>query len=151
MQRISIYWYGEPQGTSLQAIKCRWEHSQSQGETGWGHIIFLCFPIFFLSTPPITTMMQEQWARVTPKLSYIYLDSTSLFHQMFRANYMTNVRQVDVALRGNCNAGESHSNEKGCVIDMFCMWLVSSGITNLLYLPMLEWDGYVCQYHTNST
>ena len=33
---------------------------------------------------------------------------------------------------------------------MFCMWLVRSGIANLLSLPTLEQDGYVCLYHTNS-
>ena len=33
---------------------------------------------------------------------------------------------------------------------MFCMWLVHSGIANLLSLPTLERDGYVCSYKTNS-
>ena len=32
---------------------------------------------------------------------------------------------------------------------MFCMWLVQSGIVNLLLLTTLEQDGYVCLYHTN--
>ena len=72
---------------------------------------------------------------------------------MFCVNYMANanVRQVDVALYTKCNGGESHSNKKGCVLDMFCMWLVHSRIANLLSLPTLEQDGYVCQYHKNST
>ena len=96
------------------------------------------------------SMLKAQRARKTLKPSYIYLDSTSSFHQMFWANYMKDVRQVDVALRGKCNGGESHSDEKGCVLDMFCMWLVRSGIANLLSLPTLERDGYVCSYHTNS-
>ena len=63
---------------------------------------------------------------------------------------MTDVRQVDVDLQGKCNGGESHSNEKGCVLDMFCIWLVRSSIANLLSLPTLERDGYVCPYNTNS-
>ena len=63
---------------------------------------------------------------------------------------MTGVKQVEVALHGKCNGGESHIDEKGCVLDVFCMWLISTGITNLLSLPMLKCDGYVCQYHTNS-
>ena len=33
---------------------------------------------------------------------------------------------------------------------MFFMWLVRSGIANLLPLPTLKRDGYVCSYHTNS-
>jgi hypothetical protein len=94
-------------------------------------------------------MLKEQRARKTLKLSYIYLDSTSSFHQMFRAKYMTDVHQIDIALRGKCNGGESHSDEKGCVLDMFCMWLVCSSIANLLSLPTLERDGYVCSYKTN--
>ena len=83
-------------------------------------------------------MLKAQRASETLKQSYIYLYSTSSFHQMFRANYMKDVRQVDVALRGKCNGGESHSDEKGCVLDMFCMWLVRSGIANLLSLPTLK-------------
>ena len=59
---------------------------------------------------------------------------------------MTDVHQVNIALQGKCNGGESHSNKKGCVLDMFCVWLVCSGIVNLLLLPTLERDGYVCMY-----
>ena len=43
-------------------------------------------------------ILKEQRARETLKPSYIYLDSTSSFHQMFRAKYMTDVHQVDIAL-----------------------------------------------------
>ena len=45
-------------------------------------------------------MLKEQQARKTLKPSYIYLDSTLPFHQMFWATHMTDVRQVDIALRG---------------------------------------------------
>ena len=38
------------------------------------------------------TMLKEQRARKTLKPSYIYLDSTSSFRQMFWAKYMTDVR-----------------------------------------------------------
>ena len=69
---------------------------------------------------------------------------------MFKQNYMSDVKQVDVTLRGKCNAGESHSDEKGYVLNMFCMWLVCSRITNFLSLPTLERDCYVCQYHSHS-
>ncbi len=84
------------------------------------------------------SMLKAQQAHKTLNPSYIYLNSTSSFRQMFRAKYMTDVCQADVALRGKCNGGESHSDEKGCVLDMFCMWLVRSGIANLLSLPTLE-------------
>jgi hypothetical protein len=95
-------------------------------------------------------MLNDQQACKTLKPSYIYLDSTSSFHQMFRAKYMTDVHQVDIALQGKCNGGKSHSDEKGCVLNMFCMWLVCNSIVNLLSLPTLEQDGYVCTYQTNS-
>ena len=51
---------------------------------------------------------------------------------------MNDVRQVDVALQEKCNGDEPHSDEKGYLLDMFCMWLVHSGIANLLSLPTLE-------------
>ena len=80
-------------------------------------------------------MPHKHQAHKTLKPSYIYLDSTSSFHQMFCVSYMSDVQQVDIALRGKCSAGEMHSDEKGYVLDMFCMWLVHSGISNLLSLP----------------
>ena len=95
-------------------------------------------------------MVTEQHARERLKPLYIYLDSTLSFHQMFCKKYMTDVSQVDVTLCSKCNGGELHSDEKGCMLDTFHMWLVCTGRTNLLSLPMLEPDGYVCQYHTNS-
>ena len=45
------------------------------------------------------SLLKAQRACETLKPSYIYLDSTSSFHQMFREKYMTDVRQVDVALQ----------------------------------------------------
>ena len=69
---------------------------------------------------------------------------------MFRATYMSDVLQVDVALCSKCNAWETYSNDKGYALDMFCMWLVQGGIANLMSLPTLERDRYVHQYHTNS-
>ena len=67
-------------------------------------------------------MVTEQHARETLKSLYIY--STLSSHQMFCKKYMTDVKQVDMVLHGKCNGGESHSNENGCILDMFCMWLV---------------------------
>ena len=53
-------------------------------------------------------MIQEQRARGTLKPSYIYLDPISFFHQMFGANYMSDVMQVKVALHRKYNTEESH-------------------------------------------
>jgi len=57
---------------------------------------------------------------------------------------------VGTTLRGECNAGEVFSNEKGMLLDMFCMWLVQHGIANLLSIPCLERDGYQVSYDTKT-
>ena len=56
-----------------------------------------------------------------------------------------------MALHGKYNSGETQINEKGYTLGMFFMWLVRISIAKLLYLPILEKDGCVYQYHTNST
>ena len=58
---------------------------------------------------------------------------------------MTDGEQVNTTLRSKYNSCKSHSDEKGYVLDMLCMWLVRSGIANLISLRTLEQDGCVCQ------
>ena len=92
--------------------------------------------------------MGAQLGRKTLKPSYLYLDSTSSFHQMFTSKNMSNIRCVSTTLRGKCNGDVSHSDEKGDVLDMFNMWLVQTGIANLLSLPSLKQDGFIVSYNT---
>ena len=67
---------------------------------------------------------------------------------MFTSKNMSNIQRVSTTLRGKCNGGVSHSDEKGDVLDMFNMWLVQTGIANLLSLPSLERDGFCVSYNT---
>jgi len=55
--------------------------------------------VFMQNGQEENSLLKAQRACENLKPSYIYLDSTSSFHQMFRANYMTDVHQIDVALR----------------------------------------------------
>ena len=80
----------------------------------------------------------KQRAQEILKPSCIYLDSMSSFYQMFCTTYMTDVRQGGLVLHRKYNGNEPHSNEKRYGLDMCCMWLVCSGITNFLSLPSLE-------------
>ena len=51
-------------------------------------------------------------------------------------------------LKGDCNAGTTYSNQKGWW-SHFHMWLVESGIANLLSVPQLEADGFKVGYSNN--
>ena len=68
---------------------------------------------FMQSEGGANNMVTEQCARKTLKPSYIYLYSSSSFYQMFCKKYMTDMKQVYVALYSKCNGGKSHSDEKG--------------------------------------
>ena len=57
---------------------------------------------------------------------------------------------MGVTLRRKCNAGTVFLNEKGMLLDMFCMWLVRNGLANLLSIPCLEHDRYQVTYDTNT-
>ena len=58
-------------------------------------------------------------ARRTLDPNKLYLDSTSSFHQMFTDEHLDEIKQVEVVLRGHCNAGTSFSDEKGPYLDLF--------------------------------
>ena len=93
---------------------------------------------------------QMAHARRTLDPNKLYLDSTSSFHQMFTDEHLADIKQVEVVLRGHCNAGTSFSDEKGIYLDLFEMWLVKNGIANLLSLPRLERDGFFVTYDTRT-
>ena len=61
------------------------------------------------------------------------------------------MKRVVVALRGKCNTGVSHANEKGWYGDLFNMCLVRNGIANLRSVTKVERDGFVLTYDTLTT
>ena len=67
---------------------------------------------------------------------------------MFTYKHLWDVEKVAIRLRGECNAGATHSNEKVWFKDLFYMWLVRNGIASLLSLPHLEEDGFCVTYDT---
>ena len=90
--------------------------------------------------------MVKERERQTQNEDFMYLDSTSSFHRIFTDKHLLDVEKVAIRLRGECNAGTTHSNEKGWFKDLFHMWLVRNGIANLLSLPRLEGDGFRITY-----
>jgi hypothetical protein len=78
----------------------------------------------------------------------LYLDSTSSFHQVFTEEHLDNLRLAGATLCANCNAGTNFATKKGWYRDLFDLWLVRNGITNLLSPPQLEADGFTVSYHT---
>ena len=87
-------------------------------------------------------------ARKTLNPKYLYLDSTSSFHQVVADIFLSEVKKVTLPLRASCNAGTSRADEKGWYADLFHMWLMRNGIANLLSLPQLERDGFRVTYDT---
>ena len=62
---------------------------------------------------------QDDRDQINP--DYLYLDSTSYFHQMFDASHLEDVRNVSTILRGSCNARNTFSDEKGWYKGLFHM------------------------------
>ena len=77
----------------------------------------------------------------------LYLDSCATYHSCFADWCLDNVHEVEVYLKGHCNAGVTTCKEQG-YYGVFKMWLNRSGIANLLSIPMLENDGYEVDYNT---
>ncbi len=69
-------------------------------------------------------MIEQHKQQETLKPTCLYLDSMSSFYQVFSDKYLEEVKEVEVTLRGKCNAGKVFSNKKGMLLDMFCMWPV---------------------------
>jgi hypothetical protein len=81
---------------------------------------------------------------------WLYLNSTSSFHQVFMEEHLDNLLLTGATLRANCNAGTNFATKKGWHRDLFDLWLVCNGMDNLLSLPQLEVDGFTVSYHTRS-
>ena len=61
------------------------------------------------------------------------------------------IKKVAVTLCGKCNVGMMYPGDKGMILDMFNMWLMHQGITNLLSIPTLEQYGHKCFYNTQTS
>ena len=48
----------------------------------------------------------------------------SSYNQVFVEKYMKNIKQLNVVLRGKCNAGEVYSDVGGVLMDLSNAWLV---------------------------
>jgi hypothetical protein len=79
---------------------------------------------------------------------WLYLDSTSSFHQVFMEEHLDNLCLAGATLCAGCNAGTNFATKKGWYHDLFDLWLVRNGIANFLSLPQLEADGFTVSYHT---
>jgi hypothetical protein len=78
----------------------------------------------------------------------LYLDSTLSIYQVFTDKHLDNLWLAGAILHADCKAGTNFSTEKGWYRDLFDLWLLCNGITNLLSLPQLEADGFTVSYHT---
>ena len=78
----------------------------------------------------------------------LYLDSCATYHSVFATWCLENIHEVEVYLKGHCNAGVTICKEQG-YYGVFKMWLNCNGIANLLSIPQLEQDGYTIDYNTN--
>jgi hypothetical protein len=77
----------------------------------------------------------------------LYLDSCATYHSVFAEWCLENTEEVQVYLKGHCNAGVTTCKEQG-YYGVFKMWLNRNGIANLLSISQLEEDGYVIDYNT---
>ena len=85
--------------------------------------------------------------RTTLDENKLYLDSCATYHTMFLTKYLTNVKDGNSVMHGQCNAGETSTSIQG-MYGRFRFWVNKNGIANLLSIPMLEKAGYVVTTHT---
>ena len=88
--------------------------------------------------------------RKTLDVNKLYLDTCSAFNQAIQGVYLTNIGPTKKGLRAGCNAGISKSNQKGMLLDAIDMWLVESGIANLLSVGWLERHNWHIAYKTGT-
>ena len=77
----------------------------------------------------------------------LHLVSCATYYLVFTEWYLKNIQEVEVNLKGHCNAGVTTNKEQG-YYGVFKIWLKCNSIANLLSIPQLEEDGYVINYST---
>ena len=75
------------------------------------------------------------------------MDSCLSLHQFFTKNHLCGVKTTMMCLKVDCNAGTTYHKRKGWW-QFFHMWIVESGIANLLSVLQLEADGFTINYNT---
>ena len=82
---------------------------------------------------------------------YILIPCAS-FNTVVDEYIVTNVHQAESELRGSCNAGSTSSTRQGTLMQRFpmSMWINTTGIANLLSIPVLEATGYKVRYSSGS-
>ena len=77
----------------------------------------------------------------------VYLDSCLSFHQVCTKKYLHDVNITMTRLKIDCNTGTTYYKRKGWR-KAFYMWLVESGIANILRVPELKTDGFTISYNS---
>ena len=62
---------------------------------------------------------------------------------------MKDIEKSHATMTGRCKAGTTVTKMKGTYGD-FKMWINKKGITNFIYIPMLEANGYIVLTHTHA-
>ena len=70
-----------------------------------------------------------------------------VFPQGINYKHMRDVTTTMMCLKVGCNTGTTYSKRKGWW-QCFHVWLVESGISNLLSVPQHEADGFTIYYNT---
>ena len=71
-------------------------------------------------------------ARGTFDPNKLYLDTTSIFHQIFAKLHLYEISNVETTLHGHFNAITNTINENVMYLHLFDVWLVRNGTANLL-------------------
>ena len=66
-----------------------------------------------------------------------YFDNWATYHTFFVVEFLDRVYSGETAINGSCNAGKVAINARGWY-GKFKVWLNKRGISNLVYIPMLE-------------
>ena len=69
-----------------------------------------------------------------------YLGSCATYHTMFHTKFLTDVKEGNTVMHGQCNAGKTSTSTQG-MYGRFKIWVNKGGIANLLSIPMLEKAG----------
>ena len=78
-----------------------------------------------------------------------YLDICASYRTFFSKELLTDIKESDATMTSRCNAGTAFTKMK-VTYGYFQVWLNEKGITNLIYIRMLEASGYIILTHTHA-